>query len=380
MKIAFISLGFQPYHASGLDISGDRLVSGLLAAGHEVTVFAGQKAHIQESVHDARLEIVRIPLGSSDWIGFGRRAAERISKHPQFDIVHFWDIHFGWAYHGYFVGSLQHSFTQRIASLGKLSPAQAPRFLYRYAYYSIARRFAEIPSINRAHGLLAGSETTRDEFLKDYKLSPLKVMLARHGIDTNIYHPGPDRSETRRRMGLPENRPIILFASFITPRKGLEYLVEALPQINPAPVLVVAGQWRDQNYRAKILHLMEPYQEQICEIGYAADSEMPGLFRMADIYVSPSLLEGFGLPVAEALACETPVVAVNAGAVAEVMGPGGILVPGRNGSALADAISSLLHDADRRYILGQAGRRHIEENFSLDTMLRDTLAGYARFA
>ena len=101
---------------------------------------------------------------------------------------------------------------------------------------------------------------------------------------------------------------------------------------------------------------------------------------MSDVYVSPSLLEGFGLPVAEALACETPVVAVDAGAVAEVMGPGGILVPGRNGPALAEAISNLLQDADRRREFGRLGRRHIEENFSLDTMLRDTMAGYARFA
>ena len=179
---------------------------------------------------------------------------------------------------------------------------------------------------------------------------------------------------------MPEDRPVMLFASFITPRKGLEYLAEALPQIKPAPILVLAGQWRDADYRTKILRLLEPVKEQVHEVGYVADSDMPGLFCMADVYVSPSLLEGFGLPVAEALACETPVVAVDAGAVAEVMGPGGILVPGRNGPALAEAISNLLQDADRRREFGRLGRRHIEENFSLDTMLRDTMAGYARFA
>lgn len=380
MKIAFVSLGFQPFHASGLDISGDRLVAGLLDSGHQVTVFAGQREAIQEGVHDARLEIIRIPLDRSDWIGFGRHAAIRISAHSPFDIVHFWDIHFGWAYRGKFVGSLQHSFTQRIASLGKFSSAHGPRWTYRYTYYSLARRLAEIPSINRASGLLAGSATTRDEFLKDYNINPQNMMLARHGIDTKIYRPGSNRADIRSRMGLPEDRPVILFASFITPRKGLEYLAEALPQIKPAPILVLAGQWRDADYRTKILRLLEPVKEQVHEVGYVADPDMPGLFCMADVYVSPSLLEGFGLPVAEALACETPVVAVDAGAVAEVMGPGGILVPGRNGPALAEAISNLLQDADRRREFGRLGRRHIEENFSLDTMLRDTMAGYARFA
>jgi glycosyltransferase involved in cell wall biosynthesis len=90
-------------------------------------------------------------------------------------------------------------------------------------------------------------------------------------------------------------------------------------------------------------------------------------------------MEGFGLTLAEALACETPVVAFEAGSVAEVMGPGGILVPPRNSAALADAISTLLQNPEQRRGLGKIGREHVVNAFGVEAMLRTTLASYERF-
>jgi glycosyltransferase involved in cell wall biosynthesis len=107
---------------------------------------------------------------------------------------------------------------------------------------------------------------------------------------------------------------------------------------------------------------------------------MPALYNLADIYVSPSLMEGFGLPLAEALACETPVVAARAGAVAEVVGPAGILVPPGDPESLAQAVSSLLADPGRRRDLGRIGREWIAAEFSVEKMVRDTLAAYERFS
>jgi glycosyltransferase involved in cell wall biosynthesis len=107
---------------------------------------------------------------------------------------------------------------------------------------------------------------------------------------------------------------------------------------------------------------------------------MPFYFKMADLYVTPSLLEGFGLPLAEALACGTPVVAAYGGATSEVIGPGGLLVPPRDSPALADAISELLQDRARRKSLGWQGREHILNQFSLKQMLDSTLDAYAKFA
>jgi hypothetical protein len=117
MKIAFITLGYKPYRTSGLDLSGERLVSALLDAGHEVSVIAGKREQITEVHTHQNLKIHRLQLDLSDWIGFGYRTAKLLSIMDTFDVIHFWDIHFGWAFRGKFIGSLQHSFRQRLMSL-----------------------------------------------------------------------------------------------------------------------------------------------------------------------------------------------------------------------------------------------------------------------
>src|SRR5262245_12596479 len=103
VRIAFITIGYTPLRTSGLDISGERLVRGLLGAGHEVTVIAGARDPLLEThVHPA-LCVQRVRLGRTNWLGFAYRAAQRLSElnqsHP-FDVVHFWDIYFAYAYAG----------------------------------------------------------------------------------------------------------------------------------------------------------------------------------------------------------------------------------------------------------------------------------------
>jgi len=122
-----------------------------------------------------------------------------------------------------------------------------------------------------------------------------------------------------------------------------------------------------------------PASKQVVEVGFVPDEHMPLCYSSADVYVSPSLLEGFGLPLAEALACETPIVATNTGATAEVVGPGGIMVPPGDIIALAGAISDLLKDASLRHELGKRGREYIASNFSIQTMLYSTIEAYTRF-
>jgi glycosyltransferase involved in cell wall biosynthesis len=171
---------------------------------------------------------------------------------------------------------------------------------------------------------------------------------------------------------------VLLFVGFVTPRKGLDYLAQALPRIRPAPRLVLAGRW-DEEYRSHFLRMLGSTANRIVEAGYVPDEQLPAYYSLADVYVSASLMEGFGLTIAEALACETPVVAAEAGSVAEVVGPGGILVPPRDPENLADAISNLLQHPEQRRELGLRGRAHVVHTFSVEAMLRATLAGYERF-
>jgi len=251
--------------------------------------------------------------------------------------------------------------------------------LPRLAYYYLAERLAERPALNKARGLLAVSAATRQAFIRLYGISPDKIALARHGIDTDVFHPKSDVYSLRARLGIAADEPVIMFAGFVTPRKGLEYLAQALPHIQPVPRLVIVGRWGDA-YRTQFYASLGPARDQVIEAGFVSDDQMPTYFSMADVYVSPSLLEGFGLPLAEALACGTPVVAANTGSVNEVVGPGGILIAPRDSGALAEAISQLLQNPAQRRDLAMQGRDHIIQNFSLQSMLESTLAAYERFA
>ncbi|MFU8771538.1 MAG: glycosyltransferase, partial [Anaerolineales bacterium] len=87
----------------------------------------------------------------------------------------------------------------------------------------------------------------------------------------------------------------------------------------------------------------------------------------------------FGLPLAESLACETPVVALDTGSVAEVVGEGGILIKENRPEFLAEGITTLLKDEQLRHKMGKYGRQHIMREFSMEAMLEKTLAAYEKY-
>jgi len=379
MRIAFVTLGFDPLRMSGFDLAGERLVQALLGAGHAVTVIAAKRGRLCETQQHPNLTIVRLPLGPSNWIGFCFRAAWQLKYLPAFDVIHFYDVAFSYAYRGRFVASLQHSFLQRMEGLGPMPARGRAKWALRWLYYELSRRLAENPGLRRAQGLLATSASTQEAYLGSYHIPPERVRLARHCVDTQVFQRVPDTSELRRQLGLAPDEPVILFAGFITPRKGLEYLAQAMPHMQPVPRLVLVGKWLNDAYRQQVLQAFQPMQERVIEAGFVPDEAMPAYYSLADVYVSSSLMEGFGLPPGEALACETPVVVTNAGASAEVAGPGGLIVPPRDAAALAEAVSSLLQDPARRLALGRAGYAHIQSQFSVQVMLRDTLDAYQQF-
>ncbi len=379
MRIAFITLGYDPVRMSGFDLAGERLVQALLDSGHSVTVLAARRGPVEETRQHPNLTIVRLPLGRSNWIGFSYRAARQLKRLPAFDVVHFYDIGFSYAYRGRFVASVHHSFRQRLEGLGAFSRHGPVKWIVRSLYYRLSQRLAERPGLRRARGLLAVSATTRDAFIHGYGIPPERICLARNCVDTEVFQRVADTTALRQALGLSQDQPVILFVGFITPRKGMEYLAQALARIEPAPCLLIVGKWQSEAYRQQVLPAFEPLRRQVREVGFVPDEMLPAYYSLADVYVSASLMEGFGLPLGEALACQTPVVATNAGASAEVVGPGGLIVPPEDAVALAQAVSRLLQDQPLRLSLGRLGREHIQNQFSVQTLLRDTLAAYQRF-
>jgi glycosyltransferase involved in cell wall biosynthesis len=381
MKIAIITLGYSPYRRSGLDVSGERLVKALLAEDHQVWVITGGNQSIQETHFHPNLKIVRVSFGPTHWLGFCLRASRKLEQlcgQYDLDVVHFLDVYFAYSYRGPYVASLQHSFRQRLASMD-FRTSNLASYIFRYLYYVLTRFIIETPSIKRAKGLLAGSETSQNEFIRYYNIDRDRVVLARHGIDTVYFQKIQHTDLFRNRLGIPIDEPIILFVGFITPRKGLEYLIKAFAYIKPTPWLLIIGKWNCPKYRESVIGIAGSLSKNIIELDSVSDEDLPTYYSMADVYTSSSLMEGFGIPLAEAMSCQTPVVATNSGSTAEVVGPGGFLVEPRDVESLAQRITYLLNNPSLRTELGQQGRKHVEDNFSIHTYLQSTTKAYHQF-
>ena len=393
MNLCLINLDLGSFRSSGLAVYGEALATGLAARGHRVVAIASRRrgpglsgreglaAHEMVGNHQ-EIEVYRVPIGPSNWIGFAGRAgrlAMRLRQEHSFDLVHFLDAHCAWAFQGCYVASLFQSFRQRATSDGSLPyHSSAANLVGRLVYYHLARLGPERRSVRRATALIASSQATADEFIAHYGVPAQQVTVVPLGIDTGFFRPIPhSRTSTRQRLGLAPDEPVVLYVGFSTPRKGLETLAHALPLLGGRPKILITGKW-EAGYRRKVMEALGPHRDQVLELDYVPDADLPCLYAAADLFVFPSLLEGFGLPPVEAMACGLPVVASAVGSLPEVVSDAGLLVPPRDPVALAGAIQSLLDDGALRHDLGQRGRLRAVAQFDRALMVSGTLDVYER--
>lgn len=379
MRICLVSLDYKPYRSSGLTIYAEDLATGLQEHGHDVSVIAAHRPQLPAYQQIDQVDIYRAPIDQLDWITYSWRATNLLHKLQQrqpFDLVHFLDVHFAYHYRGRFVASLWQSFRQRLTAWqGRPYNTGTIDCWRRMAYYQIARYAMEQPSVLRARRLLASCASTQQEFLAHYHLSPLNVDRVPQGINTNLFRPVAAQ-EIRQRLGLA-NCYVLLFMGFMTPRKGLEYLAQALHHLPAAVHLVIAGRWAP-HYRTRFLRELGADRDRVHEVGFIADWERPFYYSMADLYVSPSVLEGLGITPIEALACETPAIVTAATSGQEEVGSAGLVVPPFDAQALADAIQYLLANREIRLQMGKRGREYVLAEFSYQQMAKLTLRSYAK--
>lgn len=381
MRICFINLDYIRLRTSGLAVYGETLVAGLAARGHELTVVTRYHRGSPRRERLGDVDVHRVGPGHGDWIGLacaGGPYVGRLHAVAPFDIIHFADLHFAARFRGPFVASLLQSFRQRLTSDGgRPYHNNAVDLVSKRVYYEAARRLAETPSLFRAQHLVAVSQATAVEFIQRYRVPPQQVTTIPIGIDlTRLREADPE--PLRRKLGLTHER-VLLFVGFCAPRKGLEYLARAMRELPDDVRLIVVGRWQ-QAYRTMVLEAFGSRRAHLIEIGYVPDEELPQYYSLADVFVFPSLLEGFGIPIVEALASGTPVVTTDAGACAETAGPGAYIVPPRDANALAEAIGRLLASPAERQRLGAAGRIWAHARYSQEAMVSAYEEIYQRFA
>lgn len=182
-------------------------------------------------------------------------------------------------------------------------------------------------NVRSARRVIAISGQTRDDLIEHYRAEPGRVSVIHHGVDHQRFRPGPVDGDAERLSAMGVDRPYLLFVSTVQPRKNVVRLVEAFESLNVADLsLVVAGKsgWMSDPIEDRIRS--SSAVQKILRVGRVPDADLPALYRGAVAFVLPSLFEGFGMGVLEAMACGTPVVTSNSGALAEVAGDAAILV------------------------------------------------------
>jgi glycosyltransferase involved in cell wall biosynthesis len=197
-------------------------------------------------------------------------------------------------------------------------------------------------SARRADRVLAVSERTRDDLVERYRVPAEKVVVTPNGVDP-IFHPNGDA---------PNRAPYALFVGGIQPRKDPLTAVEALGRLDGDLALVVAGAEKrgGDELRSAVRRL--GLEQRVELAGHVGREELAGLYRGATCLVFPSRYEGFGLPVLEAMASGTPVVAAATGAVPEVAGDAAVLVEPGDPDALAAGIEQALANRERLVAAG----------------------------
>jgi glycosyltransferase involved in cell wall biosynthesis len=214
-------------------------------------------------------------------------------------------------------------------------------------------------ALKQASIILADSESTRRDLHRLLNIALDRVTVVYPGVDARFRPLPPDVCEpVRRRLNLP--RRFILFVGTIEPRKNLVRLLEAFARIDPTTggedlFLVLAGRrgWMYQPVFAAIDRLN--LRDRVQMLDFVADSDLPVVYNLAQVFVYPSLYEGFGLPPLEALACGTPVVTSDNSSLPEVVGNAALLARADDVEALSEGMIRLLKDVALRDRLRQAG-------------------------
>jgi glycosyltransferase involved in cell wall biosynthesis len=204
-------------------------------------------------------------------------------------------------------------------------------------------------STRRAARVIAVSESTSRDVITFCGVPGERVIVVPNGVAEEFHPSGPaDRgavAEFRRRSGLPER--FILFLGTLEPRKNLVRLLEAYAlRADELPALVIAGAkgWFYDTIFTRVNDL--GLTERVVFPGFVPTEELPWWYRAAELFVYPSLFEGFGLPVLEAMACGTPTITSNASALPEVAGDAALLIDPEDVEALSEAMARVLSQPD----------------------------------
>ncbi len=243
------------------------------------------------------------------------------------------------------------------------------------AYYERCR-----DSIGRADAVICGSEFSREELLATTDVEPEQVFTCSYGLEARFSPAGAeDMDRVRERFGL--RQPYVLFVGTIGLRKNLVRLVEAFAgsKVLEGIDLVLVGTWGDATKAVRRAIARWDVEERVRLLGPVRDDDLPALISAARVLAMPSLYEGFGMPVLEALGCGTAVVISNRRPLVDVAAAAAITVEPTDVGSIRLGLERSVGDAGLRRVNEQRGRE-LARSYDWRTVARRTLKIYRRVA
>ena len=402
MRIALLSYRSRP-HCGGQGVYIRHLSRELARLGHSVEVFSGQPyPELDEGVTLTKvpsLDLYREPdpfrtpklseirdlvdvqeivtmwtAGFPEPRTFSRRVARLLAERlDEFDIVHdnqvlgygMLDI----ARMGFpLITTIHHpiTFDRRIDI--ESAPTRRKKLSLRRWYGFLKMQGKVARSVGK---ILTVSESSRRDIVSDFGVDAANLQVIPLGVDDVFGPPTKPRVPGR----------IVAMASADAPMKGIATLLEAFAKLRTERdvELLLVTKPKPGGRTERLIDRLG-IVEHVSFVSGISDEELVEVMGSAEVACVPSLYEGFSLPTAELMACETPLVVSRAGAIPEVVGDDGecadLVTPGDVGE-LERALEAMLDDPDRRARMGKAGRRRVLERFSWHAVAEATAAAYA---
>jgi glycosyltransferase involved in cell wall biosynthesis len=235
-------------------------------------------------------------------------------------------------------------------------------------WYSFANM--QLKVAKKLSHFITGSQNSYRQIIDIFQLPKDSLRAIYDGVDSAVFNQAPEikRSENR----------LLVINSGDTPLKGLKYLLEAVAalKLERKIQLIIVGKPMKNGYTQGLIESLG-ITDCVTHLGQIATNELVHHYSTATMVVVPSVYEGFGLPAAEAMCCKTPVISTTAGALPEIVGDAGVLVPPADTRALVEAIADLLDNPDRRRHFAEMGHRRVTRMFNWKNTAMHTAEVYS---
>ncbi|MFI5177807.1 MAG: glycosyltransferase family 4 protein [Vicinamibacterales bacterium] len=254
-----------------------------------------------------------------------------------------------------------------------------PQYLPNRAAYVYARTVMT-SAARRARKVLTVSRASKEDILYFLKIPADKVEVIYNGLDERLAQAPSDAEIGRVRQRFQLTSPFVLYAGNIKPHKNVDRLIEAFSILrrrgmSEVKLLIIGDEISKYPNLRRLVHRHQLHQY-VRFLGFVADATLAVLYRLASVFVFPSLYEGFGLPPLEAMAAGAPVITSNVSSLPEVVGDAALLIDPMDPTAIADAMARVLGDPALRAELVRRGRERVTA-FSWDRSAARTHEVYA---